>query len=172
MGLLQFSISVNLLVNIFKMCIRDRYYPRRRSFNGHDNEEYQDGDRRNSRGGQRRSRSIEGDSRNNDYRPQVNFIQASNQPNPRRPDTRSQTDITNNNDDENWATVCDRPGFSILHNQASSARESRSGSGNQGQDDPSMRVRMAYNQQNPPERWIPLRGDGSRPSTSQDVRLQ
>ena len=134
---------------------RRRYYPRRNSFSG---------DRRNARGGRWRSRSIEGDSRNNDYQPQVNFVQARNQSNPGRPDTRSQTNVTSNNNDEDWVSVCERPGFTIWHNQAGSARESRSGSGNQDQDDPSMRVRRAYNQQNPPESWIHLRGEAADPA--------
>ena len=39
------------------------------------------------RGGRWRSSSIEGDSRNYDYRPQVNFVQAQDQSDPGRPDT-------------------------------------------------------------------------------------
>ena len=56
--------------------------------------------------------------------------------------------------------------------RSNSIGESRSGSENQRRDDPSRNVRIVYNQQNPPERWIPLRGDGHRPSTSQDVRQE
>ena len=60
---------------------RRRRYQRRNSFSG---------DRGSIRGGRWRSSSIEGDSRNYDYRPQVNFVQAQDQSDPGRPDTRPQ----------------------------------------------------------------------------------
>ena len=78
---------------------RRRYYQRRNSFSG---------DRGNVRGGRWRSNSVEGDSRNSDYRPQVHFV-PDHEPNHHggRPttDDRNQVDTQDRRHEENTSSL-------------------------------------------------------------------